>query len=619
VAQLSHYAGFVTRANNGAGLGADALCGVRVGDVLPADVADLCLSNLNLAVDGSVDLTGVSDLSGLTCVNHISGDLRLHCNPSLATLAGLENLLTVGGDVEIVGDDALYNLDGLGSLTTIGGDLRITRNAALQNLSGVDARGPGSPIQHLGLDSLLTVGGDLALGGADTRGACPTSTTVGNPTLGDLEGLKSLTSVGGDLLVEDHAALTSLAGLRALSALGGDGGVTIRRNDALDNLVGLEGLSLAYDVDVSDNSTLTSLQGLEALVSVNSLTVRDNTALQALFPLARLDVVGDTLDISRNPSLSTLSGLDELRSIGGDLIVDHNTTLISLIGLNQLYSVGGALSVTDNEALITLRGLDGVRSTPTLDVQRNVSLCDADVDRVLEQLLSAPTLSRTGNQGACAVWPPTGQGTVITGGFSNLCTGPVWNLTIRGGVNIGPREVAADVAAMWCVTRIEGDLSVRNSTLSTLDAVDSFGHHGLGHLVEIGGTLEVRADNNLRSLAGLSALRTVGVDLDVEDNLSLRNLIGLDSLVEVGGLRVSGNASLSSMAGLATLTDIGGRLYIADNGLLTTLSGLDSLGSIGGAVTVTANPSMCTDDLAAFIAKFPTCTCNGSTVSTCAP
>ncbi len=620
VGQLGRYAGSVARSGNGVEGGAETFCGVHVGDVLAGDVSDLCLSHLNLAVEGDVDLTGVADLTGLACVNRISGDLLLRCNPSLKTLRGLENLLSVGGDLQIVADDQLYNLEGLGSLQAVGGDVLVTRNRSLQNLSGTDARGAGSPVRKPGLDALTGVGGDVSLGGVDDRSTCSAETTVGNPTLRDLEGLKTLATVGGSLIIEDELGLTSLSGLQALHSLGASGGLTLRRNDALTSLTGLEGIALAFDVDVSENATLTKLQGLEALTSVNTLTVRDNPALVSLFPVARLGAVGATVDISGNPSLSSLVGLDELRSVGADLIVDHNTTLPSLLGLQKLYSVGGMLRVAENDALVTLRGLDGVRSVTAIEVRQNASLCDADVDRLLEQVRVAPTVVRVDNkEGTCAVWPATGQGTVITGGFSNLCTGALWNLTIRGGVNIGPRETVADVAALWCVTHIEGDLSVRSSTLSTLDAVDSVGRHGLAHLVEIGGTLEVRADNSLLGLSGLGALRTVGVDVDVEDNLNLRNLVGLDSLTQVGGLRVSGNDAITSLAGLSALTDVTGRLFVADNASLATLSGLDSLGHVGGAVTVTANPSLCASDLDAFVVDFPTCACGGGTTSTCLP
>jgi hypothetical protein len=98
--------------------------------------------------------------------------------------------------------------------------------------------------------------------------------------------LRSLAGLHPDAVIEhlevsDHEALTSLDGLESITAIGGD--VDIARNPALVDLGGLRNLALiAGALDIGANDALTSLAGLAALRAVGgALDLSDNRRLPA--------------------------------------------------------------------------------------------------------------------------------------------------------------------------------------------------------------------------------------------------------------------------------------------------------------------------------------------------
>jgi hypothetical protein len=83
-----------------------------------------------------------------------------------------------------------------------------------------------------------------------------------NAALANIDGLLSLTNVGGFLSVGSHASLANINGLSNLTAVGGD--LWIEGNAILDNLAGLSSLatvegypnSFYDDLNITDNPSL---------------------------------------------------------------------------------------------------------------------------------------------------------------------------------------------------------------------------------------------------------------------------------------------------------------------------------------------------------------------------
>ena len=79
----------------------------------------------------------LSNLSGLSGMTSVGGDLVISYNAALTSLSGLSGIASVGDDLRISGNAALTSLSDLSGISSLRGDLRISYNAALTSLSGL--------------------------------------------------------------------------------------------------------------------------------------------------------------------------------------------------------------------------------------------------------------------------------------------------------------------------------------------------------------------------------------------------------------------------------------------------------------------------------------------------
>lgn len=133
------------------------------------------------------------DLSMLSCLQFVAGDVRIENNDSLESLAGLENLIHVSDNLSINNNDALIHLQGLSGLTTIGQTISIENNKVLSSLSG--------------LENITTLYGALTINN--------------NASLGDLDGLEGLDSTWG-IIINNNAILRNISALSSLSFVSND-------------------------------------------------------------------------------------------------------------------------------------------------------------------------------------------------------------------------------------------------------------------------------------------------------------------------------------------------------------------------------------------------------------
>jgi len=201
-----------------------------------------------------------------------------------------------------------------------------------------------------------------------------------------------------------NCCLTSLTGLENITSLGGD--LSIDNNYALTSLTGLENItSIGGDLSIEDNIALTSLTELENITSIGGdLSIEFSYALISLTGLENIGSIEGDLELYYNPSLTSLAGLENLTSIGGDLEIYSNHTLTSLMGLENLDSIGGRLSISENEALTSQAGLDNIdaHSIADLWIIFNTSLSACAVQSICDYL-AAPngTVEIYGNAPGC--------------------------------------------------------------------------------------------------------------------------------------------------------------------------------------------------------------------------
>jgi len=190
----------------------------------------------------------------------------------------------------------------------------------------------------------------------------------------NLNGLSTITSIGGYLYIDSNAGLTSLSGLNGLTSIGG--GFFVEYNSALTSLTGLNGLtSIAGGLGIFENTALTTLTGLNGVTSINGgIYIQYNSALVNLTGLNGITSIDSYLDISINDVLTSLAGLEGIISIGGDLVIAANPSLTSLASLNGLTSIGGFLAIESNSSLLNLAGLNGLTSIGYLLIDANNAL-----------------------------------------------------------------------------------------------------------------------------------------------------------------------------------------------------------------------------------------------------
>jgi hypothetical protein len=146
----------------------------------------------------------------------------------------------------------------------------------------------------------------------------------------DLQGLQSLETVLGSLLIEDNNLLTNLDGLSGLTIVAIDGSfnIEIQRNAALQNIDGL--------------NSLTTTRG--------ALIIHLNNSLSDIRGLSNLAELGPMLHIAANPALTTLDGLEALSTLS-TLGLVNNTALSDISALSNLESVNSWLEISWNSML----------------------------------------------------------------------------------------------------------------------------------------------------------------------------------------------------------------------------------------------------------------------------
>ncbi len=415
--------------------------------------------------------------------------------------------------------------------------------------------------------------------------------------INNLNGLSILTSIGGDLWINNNDALTSLTGLDNVNSIGGN--VWISFSSALSSLTGLEGLtSIGGSLEIILCNALNSIAGLNALTTIGGkMEVTENNALTSLTGLNALTSIGGSLSIYGNDALTSLTGLDNLTFIGGDLAigpllddggsssVNRNSALTSLTGLNSLTSIGGNLSIYGNDALTSLTGLENLNS---IGGNLEIGIFYWGVLYGNPALTSISALA-TIDAGTINSWTIAGNESLSTCSVQSLCN---YLTSPNGSVNIysnapgcnNPAEVASDCGiSLPC-------LPFGNYYLLSQADIDNFQVNYPG-CTELAGDVEI-SGSDITHLDGLSNLTSIGEDLSIYGDSSLTDLTGLTSLTSLGGsLIIYSNNSLTSLSGLDGLNSIGGYTAIGirrgmsvyGNPNLTNITGLENIeaGSVG--------------------------------------
>jgi len=117
------------------------------------------------------------------------------------------------------------------------------------------------------------------------------------------------------LNILSHPSLRNLDGLSSLSSVGGTMAIAL---NSLDNLEGLSSLtSVGRTLSISNETSLRDVNGLRSVTTVgHKLTILYNSRLEQLDGLSSIAAVGSSLSIAENSRLSDCCGLYELLASG---------------------------------------------------------------------------------------------------------------------------------------------------------------------------------------------------------------------------------------------------------------------------------------------------------------
>ena len=271
----------------------------------------------SLSVDQHNSL--VSTLNGLNNLNHIGGDIYIS-DTWMSNISGLQNVTYVGGSVEITSNH-ISDFSPLNNITYIGGNLTLSNDNTISSTLALQVTHiAGNLTYRLGqtvnpnlnpLSSLVSVGGEFHI-------------SVENIT--SMQGLGSLTTVGGLLYVDTCHALTSLNGLTSLTNIGG---LSLDYNTNLINITGLSQITtLNQGLFIGVNGSLNSLTGLNNLNLISyKLVIQGNNNLTSINALSGASINTITeLNISNNPNLSLCQELNVCNYLfgGGTYNIQNN-------------------------------------------------------------------------------------------------------------------------------------------------------------------------------------------------------------------------------------------------------------------------------------------------------
>ncbi|NKB71837.1 MAG: hypothetical protein GKR89_32575 [Candidatus Latescibacteria bacterium] len=187
--------------------------------------------------------------------------------------------------------------------------------------------------------------------------------------LANLQALKGLQAIDGDLVIKDNPYLQSLQGLENLRRIGG--GLVLAVNPRLASLTALASLASLGDtlsLGGSPHLDLASLDALKERIGAGGHVVIAQPAYRigrqedidwlARVGWASCSIAGHLL--IEDSQLASLDGLEGVVRIGGNLVIANNPQLLNLAGLASLQRVDGDMRLSGNAQLVNVEGVDAL-------------------------------------------------------------------------------------------------------------------------------------------------------------------------------------------------------------------------------------------------------------------
>jgi hypothetical protein len=529
-------------------------CDVRLGFTANDD-SDLERFRGCRTVEGNLTIeNNVSQLSALTSLERIQGDLSIIETNNLDHLTGLDRLQYVSGNLTLFVDRALARIDGFSALEEVGGSVSITVNSALRTIDG--------------FPRLVHIGGGLNLGESNWADT--------------IDGFPLLESVGGDLKIE-YTTVTEIRGfgsLRSVGSLSIRSDTSLRRISAFNTLRVIYGkLYVDYLLSLMTFPDFASLESAEEI----HITFTGLTTIRGFNALTHVNRV----DLSLGGNiLTSIEGFGSLRAIGDYLLITDNHQLTSVTAFSQVTEIGGAVNFLYDESLRSLSGLRNLRNVSgSLFQLYSVRIPDMNDFQSLETVLGNFNVSSTPIQSVSGL----SRLTYVGGDFWLLADnlqdidGPAALTEVRGSVEIRDNP-AVHITGLTNLTRIGGHIYLQ----------DNFNTREIRfpRLQEVGSNVWI-AGHFVLERVDMSVLTRIGGDLELVSNGPLSggpiDIVPFEHITEVPGNFYVSTTALENLRAFSNIQSVGKRVWIDTDRSLLTLEGLENLTTIGTELSITYN------------------------------
>ncbi|AFL81660.1 conserved repeat protein [Aequorivita sublithincola DSM 14238] len=407
--------------------------------------------------------------------------------------------------------------------------------------------------------------------------------TISGSTIENLNGLSSITSIDGDLVITANTRLRYLAGLDNLTNITGKfeiSGTLIYNCNGLGSLTNIGGDFVARKLE--------KFLGLSSLVSIGgTLNIEYNGSLETLIGLDALTTIGGDLKFKNNNNLLRLLGVNNLQSIGGDFaMINVNINSNNLDGLQSLESIGGNLDITSS--INSMYGLSGLTS-----IGGNLDLNSGSYINDLDGLLSLNSIggdfiitNSTIEDMTCATLQTIG-GSLLIQNCDELTNINFPGIAGVGGyMSIFDNGVLTSIAGYTPLSAVGSYLKISNNGLMT--TIPDF-----NNLTTVGGDLNLSNNFSLLAVNNFQSLTNVPGSLDLSNSAELLSISGFNAVETIGGgLKLDSNPKLETLAGFNSLLSVGADFKINNNNSLINFSGFNSVTEITGAFSINQNPNL---------------------------
>ncbi|NOR88028.1 MAG: hypothetical protein GQ527_10495, partial [Bacteroidales bacterium] len=357
------------------------------------------------------------------------------------------------------------------------------------------------------------------------------------------------TSLQGGLSIQGNN-ITNLDSLIQITTITGD--LLIDNCDTLIDISGLSNVEYINGIDIKNNRNLKSINCFDKVTSLEgSINIYANDSLTYISSLQNLTHIGGSFTIKYNDLLTDLPSFPYLVEIGGNMDLSNINEIENLQCFQYLTKIGRNLTIINNLSLIDLTGLQNIDSLNYLQIMWNPSLRSLEGLQQIKTSSSGINISTNDTLQNIAFNHVKRSRQIYIASNKNLIN-----------MNFDSMEV------------LEDNLYITNN--SKLQSIETFNQ------LDSVKRIDISDNQTLENINGFHKLKEIVYQLNIEFNDSLTNLSGFQNLNSINHIIIKNNEKLHTFSGFDILDTIKGDLTMMNNDDLTAFDAFNNLKHING-------------------------------------